>query len=163
MSSSLSPCLSQRFVRCTLWPSSGWNVELNPLFRLPGKTALWLISPLPSPDIELTRFWVCHWIYPTSLSTVPCVLEEICVWISGYYKPNIFSNHFSFRFENVLKKAHKIIYLISYCRDVLTTVIIVGNRIGVPSSSPNRSCLRFTMYVCTCEIYESFSSLLLQL
>ena len=25
---------------------------------------------------------------------MPCVLEDICVWISGYYKPNGFSNHF---------------------------------------------------------------------
>ena len=34
LSSSLSPCLSQRFGCCTLRPSSGgWNVELNPLFR----------------------------------------------------------------------------------------------------------------------------------
>ena len=33
----LSPCLSQRFGRCTLRPSSGgWDVQLNPLFRLPG-------------------------------------------------------------------------------------------------------------------------------
>ena len=37
LSSSSLPCLSQRFGRCTLRPSSGgWNVELNPLFRLPG-------------------------------------------------------------------------------------------------------------------------------
>ena len=37
LSSSLYPCLSQRFSRCTLRPSSGgWNVELNPLFRLLG-------------------------------------------------------------------------------------------------------------------------------
>ena len=37
LSSSLSPCLSLRFGRCTLRPSSGgWNVELNTLFRLPG-------------------------------------------------------------------------------------------------------------------------------
>ena len=36
LSSSLSPCLSQHFGRCTLWPSSdGWNVKLNPLFCLP--------------------------------------------------------------------------------------------------------------------------------
>ena len=32
LSSSLSPCLSQRFGHCTLRPSSGgWNVELSPL------------------------------------------------------------------------------------------------------------------------------------
>ena len=37
LSSSSSPCLAQRFGRYTLKPSSGgWNVELNPLFRLPG-------------------------------------------------------------------------------------------------------------------------------
>ena len=37
LSSSLSPCLSQRFGRCTLRPSSaGWNVELSPLFRFFG-------------------------------------------------------------------------------------------------------------------------------
>ena len=36
--SSLLTCLSQRFRRCTLRASSGgWNVELNPLFRLPKK------------------------------------------------------------------------------------------------------------------------------
>ena len=41
LSSSLSPCLSQRFGRCTLRPSSGgWNVELSPLFRSPGQTVL---------------------------------------------------------------------------------------------------------------------------
>ena len=28
------------------------------------------------------------------LSAVPCILEDICVWISEYYKPNVFSNHF---------------------------------------------------------------------
>ena len=27
------------------------------------------------------------------LSTVPCVLEDICVWISGYYKPYVFRDH----------------------------------------------------------------------
>ena len=42
-------------------------------------------SPLPSPGIELTLF---------RYVIVPCVLEDICVWISGYYKPNLFSNHF---------------------------------------------------------------------
>ena len=45
---------------------------------------LLLIFPLPSPGIELTLF---------GYVTVPCVLEDICVWISGYYKPNVFSNH----------------------------------------------------------------------
>ena len=76
LSSSLSPCLSQRFSRCTLRPSSGgWNVELNLLFRLAGQTVLVpepclmdvsyqlsLVdfpsesSPLPSPGIELSHF-----------------------------------------------------------------------------------------------------------
>ena len=41
LSSSLSPWLSQRFSRYTPRPSSGgWNVELNPLFRLPGLAVL---------------------------------------------------------------------------------------------------------------------------
>ena len=41
LSSTLLPCLSQRFGRCTLWSSSGdWNIELNPLFHLPGLTVI---------------------------------------------------------------------------------------------------------------------------
>ena len=54
LSSSLLPCLSQPFGRCTLLPSlGGWNVKHNPLFCLPGWTVLvmdvsylLLISPL---------------------------------------------------------------------------------------------------------------------
>ena len=39
LSSSLLPCLSQRFDRCTLQPSSGdGNVELNLYFALVGST-----------------------------------------------------------------------------------------------------------------------------
>ena len=84
MSSSLSPCLLQRFGRCTLRPSSGgWNVELyfayrDRLFLFPGPCLMDVSyqlspvnfpsdgSPLPSPDIELTLFgyitYMAQWI-----------------------------------------------------------------------------------------------------
>ena len=49
-----------------------------------------------------------QWGVDPSLSTEPCVLEDICVWISGYYKPNVFSDHF---------------YQCSYCNFALIIVI----------------------------------------
>ena len=112
MSSSLSPCLSQRFGRCTLRSSGGRNVELNPLFRLPELTFLvpramfngYQLSPvnfpsenspLPSPGIELTLFGYvtgskqrlypqCHVSLRTSLYEFlfPSLLNLVIIFIT---------------------------------------------------------------------------------
>ena len=64
LSSSLLPCLSQCFSHCTLLSfSGGWNVKLNPSFRLLGKTVLVPLMSVISYLLLISPLKVLHCLH----------------------------------------------------------------------------------------------------
>ena len=83
----ITPCLSQRFGCRTLRPSAYWGrlflfhqpCLMDVSYQLSPVNFHFESSRLPSPGIELTLF---GYVTGSPLSTVPCVLEDICVYHS---------------------------------------------------------------------------------